>query len=290
MKNNLFIEPLVSILMTAYNREHFIAEAIGSVLASTYKNWELIICDDCSTDTTFKIAKAFASSDTRIRLFKNDKNLGDYPNRNNAASKAKGEYIVIVDSDDIMFPDALVRWVNLMLQKDCAFGIFVNSSFTSPVVLEPTTSINRHFFKEPILMYGPIATIIKRNYFNGINGFPEKYGPANDMYYNLKAASGTNTLVFQFPLVDYRVHAGQEFNNKYSYLYNNFLYLRDALDELDLPLSTEQKALLAKKNKRRFLTNLIKYFVKSGDWSKTRTAIRLTGFGLRDVVAAVFQK
>ena len=134
-----------------------------------------------------------------------------------------------------------------------------------------------------------MATIVKKDFFNHIEGFPVKYGPANDMYYNLKAASKTNTLVFPFPLVDYRIHEGQEFNNKYSYLYNNYLYLRDALYELDLPLNAAEKALLSKKNKRRFLTNLIKYYCKYFNWPKTRAAIRLADFGFRDVITAVFQ-
>ncbi|MBN8834489.1 MAG: glycosyltransferase family 2 protein [Sphingobacteriales bacterium] len=74
--------PLVSVLMTAYNRQPFIAEAIESVIASTYQNWELIIVDDCSNDDTVSIAKSYLLKDNRIQVFENKKNLGDYPNRN----------------------------------------------------------------------------------------------------------------------------------------------------------------------------------------------------------------
>ena len=83
--------PLVSVLMTAYNREKYIAEAIESVLASTYTFFELIIVDDCSTDNTVLIAKSYQERDPRIKLFVNKQNLGDYPNRNVAASFASGE-------------------------------------------------------------------------------------------------------------------------------------------------------------------------------------------------------
>lgn len=85
--------PLVSILMTAYNREKYIAEAIESVLASTYTNFELIIVDDCSADRTLEIAKSYEEKDKRIKIYINEKNLGDYPNRNKAASLAKGVYL-----------------------------------------------------------------------------------------------------------------------------------------------------------------------------------------------------
>ncbi len=81
------IQSLISILMTAYNREHYITEAIESVLASTYQNWELIIVDDGSKDDTVSIAKSYAAEDARIKVHVNEKNLGDYPNRNRAFGK-----------------------------------------------------------------------------------------------------------------------------------------------------------------------------------------------------------
>ena len=87
---------LVSVLMTSYNREKYIAEAIESVLASSYTNFELIIVDDHSADNSFTIAKEFEKKDSRVRVFKNEKNLGDYPNRKYAASLATGKYLKFV--------------------------------------------------------------------------------------------------------------------------------------------------------------------------------------------------
>ena len=286
MLNNL----LVSVLMTAYNREYFIAEAIESVLASTYQNWELIICDDCSTDSTFEIVHSFASNDSRIRAFKNEKNLGDYPNRNRAASYAKGKYIVIVDSDDWMFKNALEVWVALMEKYQAAFGIFNNDYFSENTLLSAKESIKQHFFEHPVLMNGPGATVIKTEYFRKINGFPEKYGPANDMYYNLKAASQTATLFITIPLGDYRRHDGQEINNRYSYLYNNYRYLRDALAELDIPLSTSEKSYILHKNKRRFVVNLSSFLVKTGELSKAINARKLADFNWKDLADALINK
>jgi len=87
------IMPIVSVLMTSYNREDFIGEAIQSVLNSTFKDFELIICDDGSTDKTVEIARSFEKADPRVKVFINPKNLGDYPNRNQAASHATGKYL-----------------------------------------------------------------------------------------------------------------------------------------------------------------------------------------------------
>ena len=107
-------QPLVSILMTAYNRERYIAEAIESVLAITYRNWELIIVDDCSKDCTTEIAMRYAKKDDRIKVYINEKNLGDYPNRNKAISYASGEYIMFCDSDDKLLPDSVSKLMQII--------------------------------------------------------------------------------------------------------------------------------------------------------------------------------
>ncbi len=76
--------------MTTYNREKYLVQAVESVLASTYENFELIIVDDQSKDRSLAIAQELAAKDTRIRVVLNEKNMGDYPNRNKAASLRRG--------------------------------------------------------------------------------------------------------------------------------------------------------------------------------------------------------
>lgn len=285
---NMTSTPLVSVLMTAYNRELFLPEAIESVLKSTYENWELIIVDDASKDDTVSIARAYASRDGRIKVYVNEANLGDYPNRNKAARMARGKYIVFTDSDDWMFENALVKWVELIEKKQAKFGIFVPEVFAEPCLVEPETTIRLHFFEKPLLMFGPVATIVANNYFKEINGFPEKYGPANDMYYNLKAAAGTATLFFPFPLNDYRRHDGQEINNQFSYLYNSYRYLNDALREIDLKLNKPELKYLNHKNKRRFVTNCFQFLIKTKDIGGTVKVVRKARFTLGDFFMALY--
>src|SRR5438309_1057271 len=100
--------PLVSILMTSYNRERYIAEAIESALKSTYTEFELIIVDDGSKDRTVEIARSFESKDKRVKVYVNEHNLGDYPNRNRAAGYATGKYIKYLDADDMIYPWGLI--------------------------------------------------------------------------------------------------------------------------------------------------------------------------------------
>jgi len=281
--------PLVSVLMTAYNRENYIAEAIESVLNSTYTNFELIIVDDCSSDNTVAIAGKYKLSDNRIKIYVNDKNLGDYPNRNKAASYATGEYIMNVDSDDIIFKDSIEKCTALMLQHpQIHFGTYYRIPAKEPFILDSATALYEHFFKTPYLMIGPGGTIIRRSFFNDIGGYPEKYGPANDMYFNLKATRRSDVLMIPFEIYHIRIHAGQEINNAYAYLYNNYRYNRDSFNELDLPFDTKAIQWLHKKNKRRFVVNVFRYFIQSRNISKTRNAIKMASFTFRDAIEGIF--
>src|SRR3954469_22732147 len=94
--------PSVSVLLTTYNRERYVAEAIESVLAQTFEDFELIVSDDCSSDRTLEIVNGYARRDRRIRVAVNDRNLGDYGNRRHVASLATGRYLKYHDSDDVM--------------------------------------------------------------------------------------------------------------------------------------------------------------------------------------------
>lgn len=279
----------LSVLMTSYNREQYIAEAIESVLASTFTHFELIIVDDGSKDRTVAIARSYAANDPRIHVYVNEVNLGDYRNRNKAASYAKGEYLMYVDSDDKILLDGFERCIAAMQQfPQAGFGMQYNETGRSPFLLSPKMAIQQHFFQQPCLMIGPGGTILRRSFFERIGRYPEKYGPANDMYFNLKAAAAGPMLMLPFTFNYYRIHEGQELNNKYSYLYNNFNYLRDALTELDLPLTQKEKDWLMNKNRRRFLVNLLNYCRQSKNLPKAFAARKLARFGFTDTWKALF--
>src|SRR5687768_13638378 len=93
--------PLVSIVMGTYNGSEFLKEQMDTLLAQTYPAIEIVIIDDCSTDGTFDMLKAYASSDPRIRLSRNSSNLGYNLNFEQAVKAAHGEFIAIADQDDI---------------------------------------------------------------------------------------------------------------------------------------------------------------------------------------------
>lgn len=281
--------PLVSVLMTAYNRQRYIREAIESVLASGYNNFELIIVDDCSADGTLKIAKEYEAKDNRIKIYLNKNNLGDYPNRNRAAGYANGKYLKYVDSDDKIYPGGLEYCVQCMEKyPDAGWGIFFPAEIQNEYLLNSKESIRQHFFKQPFLKAGPGGTIIKKDFFFKMGGYPVLYGPANDMYFNLKAASMGNTLVLKDIFLFYRIHGGQEKNNRYSYLHNNYRYLKDALQNLNLPLAANETRWLEKKLKRRFTVNIMRYFLRTCNLRKTKQAAVNAGFSFKDFLIGIF--
>lgn len=280
--------PMVSVLMTAYNREKYIAEAIESVLASTYSNFELIVVDDCSTDRTVEIAKSYEATDSRIKVYVNEKNLGQFPNRNKASEYANGEYIYYADSDDNLNKDGLEKLVE-------AIESFPNSGFAMYCpdvkelqIINSKEAIYNHFFKKPFLTRGPGGTFMRKRFFEEIKKYPTEFGIPGDMYFNLKAACYTDVLLIPFPFMKYRIHNGQELSNKYDYLYNNYKYMHAALKDLPLPISREKILWLQKKNKRRFTVNITKYFLRTWNLPKTLKAVRLAEFSIKDGLQGIF--
>ena len=112
---------LVSIVMPSFNTGVYIAETINSVLKQTYDNWELLIVDDCSTDSTDDVVKPFLE-DKRIRYFKNDNNCGAAVSRNKALREAKGRWIAFLDSDDLWMNDKLEKQIRFMEENNYHFS------------------------------------------------------------------------------------------------------------------------------------------------------------------------
>lgn len=112
----------VSIVTPTYNCGRFIAETIECVQAQTYKNWEMIIVDDCSTDNTKEIVEQYQKNDPRIQYHCLDKNSGAAVARNTALKLAKGKWIAFLDSDDLWTPDKLEKQIDFMVSNDYYFS------------------------------------------------------------------------------------------------------------------------------------------------------------------------
>lgn len=234
--------PLVSVLMTAYNREKYIAEAIESVLASTFKDFELIIVDDCSKDRTVEIARRYLS-DPRVQVHLNEKNLGDYPNRNCAASLARGKYLKYVDADDYIYPHGLAIMVDIIERfPDAALGLVsldLHPKRPFPFELSPKEAYLQHhlrdgLFKDGIFNRAPLSAIIKRECFNAVGGFTGKRWVGDFELWHILAARFPVVLMPQ-GLVWYRIHAEQEMQNNRLNPMVSFAYGMIASEHLKKP-------------------------------------------------------
>ena len=114
-------ENLVSVIMPTYNCGKFIKETIKSVANQTYKNWELIIVDDCSKDNTEEIVNRYVERDSRIKYHRLETNQGAAVARTKAMKMARGSYMAFLDSDDLWKNDKLEKQINFMEENSYNF-------------------------------------------------------------------------------------------------------------------------------------------------------------------------
>ena len=213
MKEKQKKSPIVSFLVTVYNREAFLVETLNSILASTFVDFEVIVVDDNYSDDSLQIAKRIEESDERISVFCNDQNLGDYRNRNRAASLATGKYLKYLDADDLIYKHSLAIMVEAMEQfPDAALGLSRNvidpkspypKCYTSPELYES------HFLGRSPLGVGPSAAIIRRECFESVGGFSGKQFVGDSELW-LKLAERWSVVTLAPALIWWRQHEGQQ--------------------------------------------------------------------------------
>ena len=204
--------PIVSVLMTAFNRSNFVAQSIASVLESTFHDFELIIVDNCSTDDTVAIARGYEKADDRVRVFQNESNVGDFPNRNRAAEHARGTYLKYVDSDDLIYPhglDVMVRCMRDFPEAGLGLSAVPDIAGPCPRALTPVEAYREHFFRSDLLSRAPGSTIIQRTAFQAVGGFSgQRYIGDPELW--LKIARRYDVVKMPMDLLWDRQHPGQE--------------------------------------------------------------------------------
>ena len=141
--------------MSVYNDEDNISSSVNSILEQTFKNLELLIINDSSTDSTEKILNKFANSDNRIKIFNNPKNIGLTKSLNILISKSRGEYIARQDSDDVSLPNRLEKQLQFISKKNlsgCSTLAFIKN--TKKIIHSKTSIISPKLvlpFKNPFI-------------------------------------------------------------------------------------------------------------------------------------------
>lgn len=201
--------PKITAFMAAYNVSRYIAESVSSILNQTFKDFEFIIIDDGSTDDTALVVKSF--NDSRIRFLQNDGNKGIPFTRNRLLELAKGEYIAILDSDDIAYPDRFQLQLSFFTSHPevalCGgHGKIINEHGleTDKKIIVPTdVSINmRILFGNPFINS---STMFKTQIFRELNGY-KNFALAEDFDLFIRIAEKNKVANIDAFLVKYRIH------------------------------------------------------------------------------------
>ena len=285
--------PTVSVLTTVYNRAKFLGECIESVQQSKFKDYEHIIVDDGSTDDSVAIARHYAKKNPKIKIFVNDDNLGDYPNRNQAAKYAKGKYLKYLDADDLHGEWILNVMVAAMEQFPSAgLGIIDHGKNVPifPTLLKGREAQHSYYSgARRIFDRSPINAIIKKDIFDQIGGFTGKRMVGDFEAWHLLSEIA-DVVVIPNGHAHYRVHDDQEMTAHGQDPIWGFRYLlvsREQLLRPTNPMDASVRSLHLKALNRRIGRTII-HAVKKHGWSKANQMRSESKKSWNDVVSSAF--
>lgn len=179
--------PKISVLMTVYNSEKFLAEAISSVLQQTFSDFELVILDDCSKDSSWSIIERFAQQDARIRPIKNEQNLGGCENLNKGLRLLRGEYMARHDNDDWSYPDRLQKQFDF-LEEHPEVGIIGGSieiiDVSGKKIGKRIYNLSDNDVRKKIFRYSPFAhplVMMRKSILDQVGCYYDaSFAPADD--------------------------------------------------------------------------------------------------------------
>lgn len=225
--------PLVSIITPLFNAEKFIAHTLLSVQNQQYENWEHIVVNDYSSDTSEAIVKSFAEADPRIHLISLFENKGAAYCRNHATQLAKGQLIAFLDSDDLWNPGKLSKQIAFMQTHDCAV------SFTSYVHMnEAGENLGKRI---KALKELPYKKQLRNNYIGNLTGIynaeilgkimapPIRKRQDWAVWLEAIKKSGKPALGLVDDLARYRVHSASISSNKFALIPHNFNFYQSYL-------------------------------------------------------------
>ena len=220
--------PKISVIVPMYNVEKYLNLCISSILAQTFKDFELILIDDCSTDKTLEVAKSF--SDSRIKILQNEKNLGTPgATRNIAIDAAQGEYIYFCDSDDALLKNALELLYNAAKNNNADVSTTTKSYYAANSEFSSLKNLKANI-KESPLPLAPVSENIKTRIYqellkNGVHiavwyflyrrkfllenniKFPDEV--AEDVFFNFDVICATSKIIkIDTPFYIYRTRQG----------------------------------------------------------------------------------
>lgn len=270
--------PLVSVVIPVRNYERYIGPAIESVQAQTFKDWELIIVDDCSSDGTPEIISRYADGQN-IRVLRNETNLGQFPTHNRGAELARGKYLKFFHGDDLMYPHCLEMMVTLMEAfPEAGLGISHPAwPWTAPHLFSPVEAWRAELGGQTgMLCQGPSASIFRLDVFQRAGGYSSRFS-GGDAEMNFRTAMENPILLLPFGLWWWRLHSQQVSNWRLSEIarikraVEDFIWMQELLADPRNPLPTEEKQMARRRSRRNFV-RLALFHTRRG---RIRSAVQL---------------
>ncbi|WP_182911633.1 glycosyltransferase [Paracoccus sp. JM45] len=217
--------PVVSVVMANFRGEAQLAAAMTSVLAQTEQRLELIVCDDASDDDSVKIARRIAETDPRVHVIASTRNEGPAATRNKGLDSARGEWISVVDSDDLIHPDRLARLItaaksagaDLAADDLVYFGampepqgrtLLQSMKLAAPMMLDPADYLRSNDGKSSLPAFGYLKPVIRRCALADQRYDTQlRIGEDHDLVMRL-LIQGARLLLLPDPLYAYRRHSG----------------------------------------------------------------------------------
>lgn len=209
------MNPKVSVIIPTFNAEKFLDETVQSILAQTFTDFEVVVIDDCSSDSTQDKLKAYEMQDSRIRVILNGRNVGVAENRIRALKLAKGELIAPLDHDDVAHPDRLEQQVGF-LNGNPEHGL-IGSDMTiidenSRVIGSRNYPKTNQAIHRILLRQNPIAnpaSMFRKDCYEKIGGYDASLCPVEDYDFVIRMAQISKLANLQGKLTRYRISAGQ---------------------------------------------------------------------------------
>lgn len=207
--------PFFSVVIPLYNKEKFVADAVNSILAQTFQDFEIVIVEDCSTDDSLNIANGFLSEKTRI--IRHDVNKGLSASRNTGIKNASAEYIAFLDADDLWKPDYLEKIYELIARFPQAglYATHYEQLYPNGVTVSIATNLKdfhadnivADFFESSLAqpIYCSCSVVVRKSVFEQIGYFDEKITFGEDIDFNIRSNKAFPLAYSPESLVIYRI-------------------------------------------------------------------------------------
>lgn len=274
---------LMSIGIPTYNNADYIGETIESILAQSYENLELVIVDDNSTDNTYEVISAYEEKDRRVRVYKNETNLGMSGNWNRCLELTRGEYLKLVCADDLLSKDMVAREIAVleehpevvMVSSDTRL-VDLNGNYRGWYrrykkrgLVDGFEVIRKGFFSQD-LFGAPQANTFRRSTFEKIGGFSSEFHYIVDYDFFVNVAKMGKIYIIHEPLNYFRVRGdsntgqvmGENKEKTRTYVDEHYRLYKKNQEDLHLSDADIQRAVAIRKLRCFMARIYLKVFVR----------------------------